>query len=238
MRVALQYALWPAGLLLQVLVIRALLSGPYKRFVLLFAYNIGLFLTTIVEVAAVTAFYAGSGGMVRSWRYYYWADDALLQALIYAVVISLVYEAIGRTQARSAMRRWLVAGAVVIFAAIFLAHSGPIRDLSKWMTLVSRDLSFAAIILDFLLWSKLIASRKKDYQLLMLSGGLGIQFAGSALGQSMRDIAAGAMSQTLSLTGSIVVVLSNFACLGIWWQTFRRPETVAAGNKAQVAGNS
>ena len=52
-------------------------------------------------------------------------------------------------------------------------------DLSGWMTLVSRDLSFSAVILDLLLWMLLIAARRKDRQLLMLSGALGIQTHGS-----------------------------------------------------------
>lgn len=235
MRLAFQYILWAVGLSLQVLVIRALLRGFYKRFSLLLAYAVTLFLTTVVEVAAYTAQTTGARAMARSWRYYYWVNDAVLQALIYSVVISLIYKAMARADTRAVIRRWLVAGAFVVFVAIFLVHRGPMRDLTAWMTLVSRDLSFAAVILDLLLWSKLIASRKKDHQLLMLSGGLGIQFTGSALGQSIRQLALGAMGRNyaFALAGGVLMVLANFVCLYVWWQTFRRPAEAAAGNKAE-----
>jgi hypothetical protein len=94
-------------------------------------------------------------------------------------------------------------------------------DLSGWMTLISRDLSFAAVILDLVLWMLLIASRRKDRQLLMLSGALGIQFTGAAIGQSVRQVARGARNLPLAVAGSMLVVVSNLICLYVWWQAFR-----------------
>lgn len=234
MRLAIQYVLWAAGLGMQVLVIREFLRGFYKRFPVLFAYAITLFLTTIIEVSVYTAASSGARFWVRSWRLYYWIDDAILQALIFSVVISLIHQAMGRTATRTAMGRWLIAGGVLVFALSFLVHRGPLYKLSAWMTLISRDLSFSAVVLDLLLWSTLIASRKKDIQLLMLSGGLGIQFTGAAIGQSVRQLAQGAMgrSYAMALAGSILVVLSNLACLYIWWQALRRPVAVPARDRA------
>ena len=219
-RVALlQYALWAIGMALEVLAISALLRGAYKRFPLLFAYCVTLFLTTVVEVASYTAAYSGARELADKWKYYYWVNDALLQALVFAVVISLIYRAVGR--GRRAMRVLLVAGALLIFGVSFLAHRGPMSDLSGWMTLVSRDLSFAAVILDLLLWMLLIAARRKDRQLLMLSGALGIQFTGAAIGQSVRQLARGARNFPLAVAGSMLVVVSNLVCLYVWWQAFR-----------------
>lgn len=219
-RVALlQYALWAIGMTLEVLSISALLRGAYKRFTLLFAYCVTLFLTTVVEVASYTAAYSGASELADKWKYYYWVNEALLQGLVFAVVISLIYRAVGG--GRRALRLLLVAGALLLFAVSFLARRGPISDLSGWMTLVSRDLSFAAVILDLLLWVLLIASRRKDRQLLMLSGALGIQFTGATIGQSVRQLARGARNFPLAVTGSMLVVVSNLVCLYVWWQAFR-----------------
>ena len=225
MRLALQFVFWAVGLSLQVLVIRALLSGPYKRYPLLFTYSVTVFLTTLVEVTIYVAQQMGQRGWARSWRFYYWINDAILQALVFAVVISLIHHAMTRANARTAIRRWLIVGAFLAFAVFFALHVGPEEKLSAWMTLVSRDLSFSAVILDLLLWTTLVASKKKDQELLMLSGGLGIQFTGSAIGQSIRQLALGPLgkSPAMALTGSVIVVVANLICLYVWWQTFRRP---------------
>ena len=230
MRLILQYALWVVGLGIQVLVIHALLREHYKKFPLVFVYVLTSLLTTVIEVSAFTFAQTGARSMQRSWRLYYWIDDAVLQALIYSVVISLIYKAMMRAEARTATRRWLVAGAFLIFLALFWMHHGPGKQLSSWMTLISRDLSFVAVVLDLLLWSTLIASRKKDHQLLMLSGGLGIQFTGSAIGQSVRQLSQGPMARNAALAGSVLVVLSNLICLYVWWQAFRKPDSPEAPN--------
>ena len=52
------------------------------------------------------------------------------------------------------------------------------------MTPWTRDLNFCSAILDLALWALLIAAREKDHRLLLLSGGLGIQFTGEAIGES------------------------------------------------------
>jgi hypothetical protein len=82
-----------------------------------------------------------------------------------------------------------------------------------------------------MLWGKLLASKKKDHQLLMLSGALGIQFAGSAIGQSVRQLTLGPLGRNsaVALVGSVMVVLSNVICLYLWWQALRRPVKEAAG---------
>lgn len=221
----LQYLLWTIGLAIEVLAITSLLRGAYKRFPVIFLYCVALFLTTVVEVASYTASYSGAKELADSWKYYYWINDALLQALVFAVVISLIYRATERAVARRALRRWLASGALVIFGLSFLIHRGPMSDLGGWMTLISRDLSFCAVILDLLLWSLLIAAKGKDQQLLMLSGGLGIQFTGAAIGQSIRQLARGALSRSfaVAMVGSGLVVASNLICLYIWWQAFRMP---------------
>jgi len=109
----------------------------------------------------------------------------------------------------------------VVGAGSLLFHwSNP--NLNYRWTLVARDLNFLSAVLDLALWMTLIANRKRDRYLLMLSGGLGLQFSGEALGQSIRDIAMRSHSKPLSLAGTCLVVISNLICLYVWWQTFRQ----------------
>lgn len=211
----LQYLSWLVGLSLEVMVIWALLSGPYRRFPLPFAYSVTLFLTTIIEVSTYTAV-AGGLMLANSRAVYYWVNDSILQVLIFCVVISLIYEATGRARRAAVFRRWVIAGAGLLFVLSFVSHRDPGAQWTTWMTAVSRDLSFFSVVLDLLLWSILIARRNRNQQLLMLSGGLGVQFTGAAIGQSLRQL-----SRSTVIAGNLILVLSALMCLYVWWQTFR-----------------
>jgi len=90
------------------------------------------------------------------------------------------------------------------------------------MTPWTRDLNLCSAILDMALWALLIASRDKDYCLLLLSGGLGIRFTGEAIGTSLRQLALSTRSRPLSLSGGVLMVLANLVFLYVWWQAFRR----------------
>jgi hypothetical protein len=215
-----------------------MLRGPYRRFPLIFIYTTALCLTTVIEVSVRTAALSGARAPVLSWRVYFWIDNAILNALIFAVVIGLIRQALQRADARAAVRRWLTVGAFLLFALSFLVHAGPLHRLNGWMTLVSRDLSFAAVILDLLLWSTLIASKKKDFHLLMLSGGLGIQFTGDAIGQSLRQLAIAQRSSGLIWTGNVLVVLTGLTCLYVWWRTFSRIPAVSETSAADARGHA
>jgi hypothetical protein len=88
--------------------------------------------------------------------------------------------------------------------------------VGMWMTLWSRDLNFTSAVLDLALWAMLLGSRKRETRLLLLSGGMGIQFTGEAIGQSMREWLPWAFSP-----GDMLILLVNVACLWIWWQALR-----------------
>jgi hypothetical protein len=62
----------------------------------------------------------------------------------------------------------------------------------------------------------LLGSRKKETRLLLLSGGLGIQFTGEAIGQSVRQW----LPWTLS-PGDVIITAAKLAFLWIWWQALR-----------------
>ena len=103
------------------------------------------------------------------------------------------------------------------------------------MTRLTRDLNFCAAILDLGLWALLIGSRKKDYQLLLVTGALGIQFAGGAIGQSLRD-----MSPAIVTAASDFTVITSLARVYIWWRAFRgKPQPLPSvnGSPTPVSGS-
>ena len=215
MRTALQFAGWLIGLPLELLIVAALLRGPYRRFPFIMLYGVALFLTTVLEISVYEAYYSGIR-IGRTFAQYYWIDEGIRQTLLFAVVISLVYLASATLRSRAVVRGSLVCGAVIFAIAAFLGHYDRNAVVGEWMTLWLRDLNFSAAILDLGLWAMLLASRQKETRLLLLSGALGIQFTGEAIGQSLRHL----FPWTLS-PGDVVTLLANLVCLWIWWQALR-----------------
>ena len=220
MRAALQFVGWSLGLPLELLIIAALLRGSYRRFPLLLLYSVALFLTTVVEISVSQEYYAA----------YYWFDEAVRQALLFALVISLIYLASTDLRSRGLVRTGFILGAVIMAGTSFLLHYDPHAATGRWMTQWVRDIDFTAAFLDLGLWTLLLASRYKDTQLLMLSGGLGIQFAGEAINQSLRHLFQWSLSP-----GEFVGLLTDLAGLWVWWQALRRPLSRTASAGAGVA---
>jgi hypothetical protein len=216
MRTALQFAGWLIGLPLELLIVAALVRGPYRRFPFIMLYGVALFLTTVLEISVYEAYYHSGMRLGRTFAQFYWIDEGIRQTLLFAVVISLVYLASAALRSRAVVRGSLVCGAVIFAAAAFLGHYDAKAVVGEWMTLWLRDLNFSAAILDLGLWAMLLASRHKDPRLLLLSGALGIQFTGEAIGQSLRHLFPWQLSP-----GDVVTLLANLVCLWIWWQALR-----------------
>src|SRR5262249_26123766 len=124
---------------------------------------------------------------------------------------------------RRMVRCLLIAGALAVAAISFLVHYRPdVKSIGEWVTLWNRDLNFTAAVFDLALWALLIAQRHKDHQLLLLSGGLGIQFTGEAIGASIVQFALQNRSKGVSLVGSVVRLSASLVFLYIWWQALRQ----------------
>jgi hypothetical protein len=221
MRFAIQLCGWLVGLPLQLLIIGTLLRGGYRRFPFLFAYVVGDFLTTVVEIPSAMGYQRGMQWAAFAYPAVFWFDVVVMQVLVYAVVMSLIYQATGKLRSRRSVRALLVAGAILFAGISFWVHWNPALNTGSFMTPWTRDLNFSSAILDLALWALLIASREMDHQLLLLSGGLGIQFTGEAIGTSIRQIALRTRSRAMSLTGGIVMLLASLVFLYIWWQALR-----------------
>ena len=221
MRFAIQFCGLAIGVPLQLLIIGALLRGGYRRFPFLFAYVVGDFMTTVVEVPSAVGYYRGSQWAAFAFPAVHWFNVVVMQVLVYAVVMSLIYQATGALRARRIVRASLIAGAMLFAGISFLIHWNPALNRGSFMTPWIRDLNVCSSVLDLALWALLIAAREKDHRLLLLSGGLGIQFAGEAMGTSVLQLALSTRSRAMSLTGSVVMLLADLVVLYIWWQALR-----------------
>lgn len=226
-QLALQLCGYVIGLPLELLVIAALVRGPYKRFPMLFAYTIVTFLTTVIEIPANIAYYFGDRQPVRSRAFYYWLDEWFLLVLLFLVVVTLIWHATADIRSRRPVRTVLIVGPLLLAAVSFLIHYNPnAAGPGEWMTPWTRDCYFGTAILDLGLWTLLIASREKDRLLLLLSGALGIQFTGEAIGGSIRLLAVAIFGRTahavlLIVIGNVLMVAANLLCMYIWWRAFR-----------------
>ncbi len=221
MRFAIQLCGLMIGLPLQLLIIGTLLRGGYRRFPFLFAYVVGDFLTTVVDVPSAVGYRRGMQGAAFAFPGVYWFNAVVMQVLVYAVVMSLIYQATGQLRSRRIVRVSLIAGAILFAGISFLIHRNPALNTGSFMAPWTRDLSFCSAILDMALWAMLIASREKDHRLLLLSGGLGIQFTGEAIGTSIVQLALRTRSRALSFSGGVVMMLADLMFLYIWWQALR-----------------
>ena len=227
MQFALQLCGFVIGLPLELLIIAALVRGPYKRFPAILAYMVVTFLTTVIEIPANIAYYRGEQQSARSRAFYYWFNERVLLVLLFLVVFTLIWHATADVRSRKLVRLTLIVGPILFAAASFLIHYNPnALGPGEWMTPWTRDLYFGNAVLDLGLWTLLIASREKDRCLLMLSGALGVQFTGEAIGGSIRYLGEAifghtAQARPLILMGNVLMMAANLACMYIWWQAFR-----------------
>jgi len=230
-RLAIQICGWLVGIPLELLILAALLRGAYRKYPFVFLYAVGEFLTTVAEAPASWAYIQGAHSTLGA---VWWLDQLVIQLLIYAAVISLLYRATDSQPGRRGLRI-----AVVLGAAVFAGGSLAVHFYwggGSWHAAWMRDLNFCSAILDLILWTFLIAKRSTDTQLLLLSSGLGIQFCGDAIGEALRHLAIHDRSRAISLTGGLVIMGSDLLFLFIWWRALRTAEDPAARPAAQPAG--
>jgi hypothetical protein len=203
-----------AGLALQAAVIHALARGPYRRFPVLFGYSIVLLLTTVVDA---TAYFNGPAFRQRFLEYY-WIDEVIIQTCLFVLVLSFISQALAEDRRRGAIVRALSAVAILVCTVSAWASYDPMSRLSSWMTEISRNLAFTAALFNLVLWMVLMRTRRASLQLLMISGGLGVQSAGEAIAHSVRPL----LGPATLWIADLFLILTHFACLWTWLYALRR----------------
>ena len=218
MGVALQVLGYIAAVTLQVMILHVMLAGSWRRYPMLFVYVLADLVTNLLEVWPKLNYANLTPAARKSWLWLYWWDERIIQALLFMLVISLIYRASTHWGGRRSLLAILILGSIAFaFTSLWLEYD-PNVTTGKWMTPWTRDMNLCAAILDLLLWATLIRTRQRDTRLLMISGALGVQFAAGAMGQALRDVSHGSID-----FAAIVIVSSNLACLYIWRQALRLP---------------
>src|SRR3954447_21524219 len=236
---AIQIGSWLIWLPLKVLAINAILKAGVRRYPLFFFYMVVTFLFTAIQAPLSIAFTrsdAHAGPWLR--RLNDWGGGTTY-ALILVVVLNLIYRATAKMGARRLVRIVLTAAGLLVAGISLSAHYDGSVPSGVWMTPWTRDLHFCAAILDLALWGILVSSRDRDPRLLLLTGGMGIMFAGEAIGAAIRTLAIPSKSLILFYGGHVFQVLTSALFLYVWWQTFRKEADVGKweGRAAPKAGS-
>jgi hypothetical protein len=216
MESAFQVGAYLVGVPLDLMVVAVLLRGEYRRYPFIFLYAVVDLLTTILEIQPSMAYGSGNAEARHRWVQMFWINERIMQVLVFLLVISLVYSATKHLRPRRTLLTGMICGTLLVVAISLWAHHDLNHHVGRYMTRLTRDLNFCAAILDLGLWALLIGSRKKDYKLLLVTGALGIQFAGGAIGQSLRDMSPGIVAAASDFT-----VITSLARVYIWWRAFR-----------------
>ena len=211
----LQWVIFFVSVALQVYVIALLRRGAYKDYPFALVYSIVLLLTSVADAAAR----AGVLSLTKpGLRFFYYRNEAARQFLLFVVVVSLMERAMQASPYRKHVRTALAGLAVISVFISLTAHAGAL-SFALWMTEVARDFSFGSVALTLVLWSLLISSAKKDRQLLMVTGGLGLQFTGEAIGQSLRQLSN--HHHAILLAGNLLLSVAHLLRLYVWSEAFR-----------------
>ena len=214
----LQWACWAVGLGLQILLILTLSQGAGRYFPTLYAYIVCLLGTTVADILIVQLL----GGTSPSYRRYYWSAELVRQSVLFVLVVSLAMHVAPVNRRTNAMVRWMGLSAGAIWLGSVATCYSP--NLNTWMTTVVRNLSFFTGVLNLIVWFLCARSQIRDPQRLLITGGLGLQMTGEAIGQALRQMR---VSYEVSAAGNIVIVLTHLLCLFIWWRALSTDERYA-----------
>jgi hypothetical protein len=196
---------------LEFVVVVTLLRGPLKDYGIVFVYLVLLIVSSILEALS----YLNLGLGKAHYSTIYWSDDLILHGLVILTVIALTRKAL--RGASPLLPRVLLFGTVAFAVGSMLAFYSP--TLGRWMTPVSRNLSFCEEVLNLILWAILVRQEDHDPILLLVSAGLGIQVTGEVIGHTLRLYSD---SRTVVWIPDVLTNIAQFSCLVIWIWAFHR----------------
>jgi hypothetical protein len=203
---------------LTVLTLQRLLSGWWRHYYLL---GLILVLGLAAVVPPVASWVSNGNWKLSSAQRLYWIQALIAQTAMGLLVLQLIYRVGRETPARATLIRMLTLGSVLVAAISVAVHFD--KRPNTFMASVTRDLTFLSAILNMVLWRFLMQVRKKDFLLLAVSAGLGIQCTGDAIGHSFRILArqVGTVNVIYEF-GNVLMSLSAVMTVAIWHTAFSR----------------
>jgi len=206
------------GILFSVLTLQRLLSGWWRRYYLLI---IILVLGLVMLVPAFVSWASLGNWKLVSAQRLYWALVLMNEAVIVLLILQLILRVAEDIPKRTAVVRVCVVVSALVAVISTVIHFD--QRPNTFMTSLTRDLTFLAAVLNMMLWRFLVQVRKKDFLLLAVSAGLGIQCTGDAIGHSFRILSRQVGSaDLLQELGNILMSLSAVITLAIWHTAFAR----------------
>ena len=178
----------------QLILLIYLAQGPWKRFIVLFAYVLVDLASTISETVAnsCTRVRPDERSIMppagqKMYRHLFWVDELTLDLLLFALVATLTYEVLRETPMRKLANR-VMGGAVLLVLVlpftVLHPNFSPWPD-GAWFNGTSQILNFAGAIMNLVLWAGLLISFQSDRQYLMVSIGVGLAVSGAAFSSGL-----------------------------------------------------
>jgi hypothetical protein len=203
-----------AGGVLQIILLFLLLSGGLRKFPLLFLYAVVQLLATMAETTVRRQF----GIRAAQYVQLYWADEILLDLLLFLMVIAFTYQALEGNPLRAKTGKFLATVVVLAVVAPFLLYYHRVLFTTPWFNGTSQWLNFSAAIMNLALWTALLSNKKRDPQLLTVSIGLGVAVTGAAMSFGLRQFMTRGYGRQFA---DLVGVLTSLAGVFVWCWAFR-----------------
>jgi hypothetical protein len=203
---------------LLLLVIAYLLRGDYLHYPILLVY-------CLVELLTAGAEYLVSNfglrlGIEDAHEFFiklYYADEVIVDLLLFLMVITLTYRAMDGNPARVMAGRALGFITLAVLGLPFLLFHQSIGDHAVFMNGAGEVFNFGAAIMNLVLWTALIGARRRDAQLLTVCAGLGLQVTAQALGFGIRQL----LPSRHRWMPDLFMTIAHLISVYIWWRAFR-----------------
>lgn len=209
-----------------------LLRGHSRKFWALLVYvawellsNVALAVFDLTYNGAVVS-ESSSAEAVHLYSRLYWSNELIVDVLQFLLVIGLMYRATSGGPKRASTGRILGGIVVVALALPFLLFpmfpNGPKAwPEASWFNSTIELLNFCAAIMNVVLWGVLLADRKRDPQLTIVSVGLGIVVTGAAMSYGLRHL----IPLEAQFIPNMFIMLTQLAGWSIWCRAFRTAPT-------------
>jgi hypothetical protein len=202
------------GIFLHVVLLFLLILGPFRRYFVIFLYCLAQTVLGVLDGVILRKF----GQSSTQYRTMFWTDAIIVDVLLFLVVIVLTYQALEGNPLRAKMTRILGGLSVIVAILPFVVLRRPLF-MTRWFNGTDQILEFGVAIMNLGLWTALIASKKRDAQLLTVTAGLGARVAATALLLGLRHFTVG--GGTAREVADVAVRLTFIAGTLIWCWAFR-----------------
>jgi len=204
-----------------------LLRGHSRKFWALLVYVVWELLSSVglsVYDLLYNGMVVGENASKEAVKWYarlYWTNDVIVDLLRFLLVIGLMYRATSGPKRASVAR---ILGVIVVVALVLpfllfpMFPNGPKAWIEgSWFNSTSELLNFGAAIMNLVLWGVLIADRKRDPQLAIVSVGLGVVVTGAAISYGFKVYI---VSSAAVFIPNMFLTLTRLVGWGIWCRAF------------------